>query len=355
MDERETKFITLKELGAQGELSAIVSTFNQLDRDGDIMAPESFASSRGKKVPLVWSHDWDHPVGAGTIEVTSSEAIFNGQFFLDTQRGEEAYKTVKAMAELQQYSIGFRVLDQIWEYKDDGKGSQMYVRTIRDLELFECSPVLVGAAYGTRTLAVKGIESKAEWDAAYINNLPDSAFAIVLPGGEKDDEGKTVPRDLRKLPHHSAEGTVDVPHLRNALSREPQADLTEAQHARAKAHLQRHAEAEGVGTDSAGKALATILVELDHLEEQKAGATLSEANLTKLHTILSAAMALHDASNCDGGEGCPMVGMKASKPDDDDDDDDDGFSVKDERKAQLRKLQSVLGFRPLTAGAAKLD
>lgn len=84
----------------------------------------------------------------------------------------------------------------------------------------------------------------AEWDTAYVNDLPDSAFAIVLPGGEKDDEGKTVPRDLRKLPHHDSSGTVDLPHLRNALSREPQVDMSPAQHAKAEAHLQDHADAD---------------------------------------------------------------------------------------------------------------
>jgi HK97 family phage major capsid protein len=90
-------------------------------------------------------------------------------------------------------------------------------------------------------------ETRAEWDAAYINALPDSAFAVVLPGGEKDDEGKTVPRSLRKLPHHDTAGTVDLPHLRNALSREPQADMPESAHERARAHLATHAEAEEVG------------------------------------------------------------------------------------------------------------
>ena len=29
----------------------------------------------------------------------------------------------------------------------------------------------------------------AEWSAAVVNNLPDSSFALILPGGEKDDEG----------------------------------------------------------------------------------------------------------------------------------------------------------------------
>lgn len=60
---------------------------------------------------------------------------------------------------------------------------------------------------------------KAKWDTAYINDLPDSAFFYICPGGKKDEEGKTVPRDLRKLPYKDADGKVDIAHVRNALAR----------------------------------------------------------------------------------------------------------------------------------------
>ena len=90
------------------------------------------------------------------------------------------------------------------------------------------------------------VETRAEWDTAYVNDLPDSAFAVILPGGEKDGEGKTVPRSLRKLPHHNASGALDMPHMRNAMSREPQTDMSEAQHEAAQRHLEAHAEAAGM-------------------------------------------------------------------------------------------------------------
>lgn len=90
---------------------------------------------------------------------------------------------------------------------------------------------------------------KVEWTTAFINTLPDAAFAIILPGGEKDEEGKTTPRDLRKLPHHDSTVTnpnddesVDIPHLNNALARVNQLDATDAQIAEARAHLEAHQE-----------------------------------------------------------------------------------------------------------------
>ena len=69
---------------------------------------------------------------------------------------------------------------------------------------------------------------KAEWSTAFVNDLPDSAFFYVGAGGEKDDDGKTVPRTLRKLPYRGPDGNIDLPHLRNALSRLSQTDIPQS-------------------------------------------------------------------------------------------------------------------------------
>lgn len=92
--------------------------------------------------------------------------------------------------------------------------------------------------------------NKAVWDTAYINSLPDAAFAYIAPGGTKDEEGKTVPRALRYFPHHNEKvtdpndnETVDIPHLRNALARVPQSNLDDAAKKEATDHLMEHAKA----------------------------------------------------------------------------------------------------------------
>lgn len=56
----------------------------------------------------------------------------------------------------------------------------------------------------------------AAMSAAEINDLPDSDFAYIEPGGTKDAEGKTTPRSLRHFPIN------DAAHVRNALARVPQ-------------------------------------------------------------------------------------------------------------------------------------
>jgi hypothetical protein len=83
---------------------------------------------------------------------------------------------------------------------------------------------------------------EAEWTTEYVNNLDDSAFAAIEPGGEKDDQGKTTPRSLRHLEHHNAQGNVDEPHVKAALQRLNQTKISDALKAEAKKHLCGHAE-----------------------------------------------------------------------------------------------------------------
>lgn len=117
--------------------------------------------------------------------------------------------------------------------------------------------------------------SFAVWDTKYINDLPDAAFAIILPGGKKDEEGKTVPRALRKLPHHNESVTdpndnesIDIPHLKNALSRLSQTSLTPEQKQKALSHLRAHAKALEIG-EAAEMAENLIKEEVKNMEKLK--------------------------------------------------------------------------------------
>jgi len=56
----------------------------------------------------------------------------------------------------------------------------------------------------------------AQMTTQSINDLPDSDFAYIEPGGSKDSTGRTVPRELRHFPVH------DAAHVRDALGRAPQ-------------------------------------------------------------------------------------------------------------------------------------
>jgi hypothetical protein len=79
------------------------------------------------------------------------------------------------------------------------------------------------------------------WTRKYINALPDSAFAVVY---------KENDRLLRKFPHHNADGTIDLPHLRNANSRLPQSEIPEEYKRQAMKHLATHKKKLGVGVSA---------------------------------------------------------------------------------------------------------
>lgn len=143
--------IELKEDGKPGEFSAVFSTFNVIDHDQDVTLPGAF--SDGQKVRIsYWGHRWhDLPVGRGVVHADDEKAWVDGMFFLDTEAGMETYKTVKNLAELQEWSYGFDIIES-----KSGQFEGDDVRFLSKMTVHEVSPVLLGAGIGTQTVAIKG-------------------------------------------------------------------------------------------------------------------------------------------------------------------------------------------------------
>lgn len=98
---------------------------------------------------------------------------------------------------------------------------------------------------------------KAVWSVAYINDLADSAFAYIESGGQKDSEGKTVPRNKRHLPYKDKDGKIDAAHVRNALARLDMTDISDDAKASARRKLNSAAKKAGINTsDESKKTLA---------------------------------------------------------------------------------------------------
>jgi HK97 family phage prohead protease len=73
----------------------------------------------------------------------------------------------------------------------------------------------------------------ADLSTSAANDLPDSAFAYIEPGGTKDNAGKTTPRSLRHFPVH------DAAHVRNALARASQSPFGDKAMGKIKAAAKR--------------------------------------------------------------------------------------------------------------------
>jgi hypothetical protein len=124
--------------------------------------------------------------------------------------------------------------------------------TDEDIEQI-CSDVrdmLMGKAKPALTDISSKDPSEEAWNTAYINSLPDAAFALVKRPVKDKAKDRALPHHSKGVKSASENGSVDKAHLRNALARANQVQgfSTEAK-ARAAAHLKKHASALGIGED----------------------------------------------------------------------------------------------------------
>ena len=181
--EFELKKISVK-VDEAGKVSAAIATFGVEDYDGDIVEPTAFKS--GQEVAMVWSHDWSEPVGKGVIVTTATEAVFEGQFFMETIAGMEAYKTVKAMENLQEWSWGFHTVKSTWQQVED----ERMIRHLVETDVYEVSPVLKGAGIGTRTLAIKGRQTLDAQIKAILEAVDLLGERVRSVKGLREEEGR---------------------------------------------------------------------------------------------------------------------------------------------------------------------
>lgn len=104
----------------------------------------------------------------------------------------------------------------------------------------------------------------AQWTSAYIDSLPDSSFLYIEAGGKKDGDGKTTPRALRHFPVKDANGKVDVAHVRNALARIPQSNVSASAKSAATSKAQSMLKAAG-GDPGMGRSEETDVPPRDDL------------------------------------------------------------------------------------------
>lgn len=107
-----------------------------------------------------------------------------------------------------------------WHNHMHSKYTDAIERTLRDRGVDDAEEVAKEVAAALEAEDADP-ETAAQMSTSSINDLPDSDFAYIEPGGKKDSDGKTTPRSLRHFPIH------DEAHVRNALSRAPQSPFGE--------------------------------------------------------------------------------------------------------------------------------
>lgn len=175
-----------------GEVSAIVATLEVVDRDGDVILPGAIPVA-GTKVKLSgYGHDVilqdAPPVGIGTISEEGGKAVFNGRFFMSTQRGREAFATVKELGTDGEWSFGFPNSTVKTAKMTDAWKEKGARRLIKSLEPVEASPVFRGAGMNTMTMHVKATKAADESLTDRMRAVNDALYARneAQPEGERD-------------------------------------------------------------------------------------------------------------------------------------------------------------------------
>ena len=219
----------------QGIVGAFVAVIGNKDSVGDIIQPGAFDTHLKTRMPKgVWSHDWDRPVSktlkieeikAGDARLPASlqaggyGALYvETQFNLKTDEGRNAYENVKFYEGESEWSIGYRTHDEEFDRK---QGANL----LKEVELYEYSPVLFGANAMTSTAFIKAEkvngQTKIEVRGVDVTKLDaiKSAVARII---EEPTEGETMVPDKDDTTTEDqikviGDGTVTPDEIKDAL------------------------------------------------------------------------------------------------------------------------------------------
>lgn len=172
---------------AQGIVECFVAAVGNKDSVGDIVMPGAFNGSlRRRKPRVVWGHDWNQPIGKvlDIYEVPPNDprlpdkmkaAGVGGlyarvQFNLKSERGREAFYSITFFGEDQEWSIGYKTLDSIYS-------QERSANLLKEVELYEVSPVLHGANQLTATISIKSEQQ----DKDQIDSFRKSKWKVFDP------------------------------------------------------------------------------------------------------------------------------------------------------------------------------
>jgi HK97 family phage prohead protease len=193
----DTKSYTISDFKAlsskdePGTFEALVSVFGNVDAGGDRVQRGAFKrtlgewEAKGRSVPVLWSHDAESvPIGVVAKAGESNDGLrVKARLFVEGHdRAREVYEAMKGGA-LQEFSFGYGVK----EHKDIVENGQP-VRILKDLDLFEVSPVFRGMNPATRLMGVKSLPARIEELEAeiadrqrQISELKTAAEAVAEP------------------------------------------------------------------------------------------------------------------------------------------------------------------------------
>lgn len=177
---------------AQGIVECFVAAIGNKDSVGDIIIPGAFDGSLKRRNPrVVWGHDWNSPIGKvleiyevgpgdSRLPAKMQQAGVGGlfarvQFNLKSERGRQAFSDIVFFGGDQEWSIGYKTLDSVYD-------SQRAANILKEVELYEVSPVLHGANQLTATISIKSEKPEEKVTSFRKSKWPmfDRGFAEMI-------------------------------------------------------------------------------------------------------------------------------------------------------------------------------
>lgn len=193
---------------AQGIVECFVAGIGNKDSVGDVLISGAFTKSLTRRKPrVVWGHNWNDPIGK-VLEIYEvapgdrrlpSKMLTAGigglyakvQFNLSSEKGKEAFANVAFFGQEQEWSIGYKTLDSIFD-------PNIQANILKEVELYEVSPVLHGANQLTGTISVKSDDSTM---------IDDPKGGVMMFGSNR---GPMAGRPTGMMPHRHNKPTPNI-------------------------------------------------------------------------------------------------------------------------------------------------
>jgi len=167
-----------------GMIEGLASVYGNLDESMEIVDAGAFTrtlKNRNHKVPLLWQHRTDTPIGLAKLKDSSRGLVMKAELNPEVKQAQEARALAK-QGVLGGLSIGYDVVKDEWD-KD--------VRHLKEVKLYEVSMVTFPANLEAQIVAVKEDPSPTE-EKPYPN---EHACRLRDPGDFEDGSIRTMKRD----------------------------------------------------------------------------------------------------------------------------------------------------------------
>lgn len=188
-----------KAISDEGHVSGWASVYGNTDLQNDIVMAGAFKSASGSKVPMLWQHRADSPLGVAMVSEDAKGLRFDASLVMSDPLAVKARDHMRA-GSVRGVSVGFDINKGGSRVRDDG------VRLLTDLALWEVSICTFGANPLATVTAVKSREEieqavRAEWgwSKSKARKMAHMGWKIYN-GDEPDDEiAPDLQRELARI------------------------------------------------------------------------------------------------------------------------------------------------------------